>query len=51
MTYLRYIPTSDLGRRFPHERWPRHHNIPRETAEKLRQAMASTEQIEIVEED
>lgn len=50
--YLRYIPDSPLGRKFPGIRYPARTNFPdRETAEIARQAMHNTEQLEIVEEE
>jgi hypothetical protein len=50
MTFvLRYIPDSPYGKRFPTTRLPWRRTIPTlEAAEELRQACASTDQLEIV---
>jgi len=47
---LRYIPGTRYGELFPHERLPWRGTLPTpEAAEQLRQACASTDQLEIVE--
>jgi hypothetical protein len=51
MNFLRYVRGTPLADRFGTIRYPARHNVTREQAEHMRQAMPDPDAFEIVEED
>lgn len=50
MSHLRYVPGTRYGDNFPNVRYPLDHEVSREQAERMRQAMPTPDAFEIVEE-